>query len=424
MTDRNENKPGYKKTPVGWIPKEWESIRLGALVSIQSGNSPAIYKPVEKGRFPFVKVDDMNLCARVQNSAREFSDVESGVIPRGSTIFAKRGAAIATNKVRFSGTEIVMDSNMMALVPKPVCLWPEFLFYRIQHENLYRIADTSPIPQINNKHINPHVVPLPTLAEQKNIAEILSTWDEAIEQTRTLIAAAKRRKKGIMQQLLTGKKRLPGFAKQVRTRETRLGDLPADWPVRKISDVFEKVRRKNAKGVTLVLSASGQNGLVDQTVYFNKTVASQDLSGYYLLHRGEFAYNRSAMAGYPYGAIKRLDRYAEGVLSTLYSCFSLRVRTSDPDFYAHIFENGVLNPQLRSICQVGGRAHGLLNVTDADFYSLQIHAPPIEEQRAIAAVLTTADDEIKSLAAKCAALERQKKGLMQKLLTGEVRVKR
>jgi type I restriction enzyme S subunit len=184
-----------------------------------------------------------------------------------------------------------------------------------------------------------------------------------------------------------------------------------------------KVSRKNAKGQNRVLTASGKNGLVDQRIYFNKAVASEDTSGYYLLKRGEFAYNRSAMDGYPYGAIKRLELYEAGVLSTLYSCFALRNPDCDSDFFVHLFELGILDRQLRYITHVGGRAHGLLNVIDSDFFGISIPLPPHSEQRAIAAVLAAADEEIAALESKLTALEKQKKGLMQKLLTGEVRVK-
>lgn len=264
---------------------------------------------------------------------------------------------------------------------------------------------------------------LPLFPEQNKIAEIISTWDEAIEQTRKLIEARKRRKRGLMQQLLTGKKRLPGFAKSRGRHMTPLGALPLDWPLRHLGDVFGKVKRKNNAGMTVVLTASGEHGLVDQQTYFTKSVSGQDLSTYYLLKRGEFAYNRSAMNGYPYGAIKRLDQHEAGVLSILYSCFSLQNKDCVSDFYMHFFEAGLLNRQLRAIAQVGGRAHGLLNVADSDFYAVRIPVPSKAEQQAIAAVLQTADEEVAKLEAKLAALETQKRGLMQKLLTGTVRVK-
>jgi type I restriction enzyme S subunit len=387
-------------------------------VDIISGNSPAIYHPSNTGVYPFVKVDDMNLCSIYQSSSRLYSSVDRSLIPEGAIIFAKRGAAIATNKVRIAKCPLVIDSNMMALVAKK-SIDSLFLYYSIFKEELWKIADTSTIPQINNKHIKPYKIPLPPLPEQKKIAEILSAWDRAVEQAGMLIDAKQRLKKVLMQQLLPGRMRFPEFGKPVQKK----GELPEGWKKVKLGTLFKQVTRKNSAGVSHVLTASGEHGLVDQKDYFNRSVASQSLEGYYHLKRGEFAYNRSAMKGYPYGAIKRLDYYPEGVLSTLYLCFALSLQEQCSDFFMHYFESGHLNRQLRGIVQVGARAHGLLNVTASDFFTLKLPVPAYNEQTRIAAVLSTCDREIELLLRKEIVLREQKKGLMQKLLTGEIRVK-
>jgi type I restriction enzyme S subunit len=249
----------------------------------------------------------------------------------------------------------------------------------------------------------------PKSEEQKEIARIIAVGDRSIDLTERLIAAKQERRSWLMQQLLTGKKRLPGF--------------DDEWQEIHIRDICMPVRRKNDKGVTHVLTASGEHGLVDQMEYFNRSVSGESLDGYFLLRRGEFAYNRSSMNGYPYGAIKRLDAYDEGVLSTLYICFRLTSESCFSDFYKHLFEAGILNRQLREVVQVGARAHGLLNITLHDFFSLKICCPPIEEQQHIAAIIDTADRELDLLRTQLDALREQKKGLMQQLLTGKVRVK-
>jgi type I restriction enzyme S subunit len=251
--------------------------------------------------------------------------------------------------------------------------------------------------------------PKPSKKEQDSIATIICCWDRSIDLTERLIAAKQERRTWLMQQLLTGKRRLPGF--------------DGKWPEVYIRDIFKPVRRKNDKGVTHVLTASGEHGLVDQTEYFNRSVSGESLDGYYLLRRGEFAYNRSSMNGYPYGAIKRLDAYDEGVLSTLYLCFKISSENCHSDFYKHLFEAGVLNIQLRKIVQVGARAHGLLNVTLHDFFSLKVSYPPIDEQKRIAETIDVADRELDLLRAQLDGLREQKKGLMQQLLTGKIRVK-
>ncbi len=260
----------------------------------------------------------------------------------------------------------------------------------------------------NKRELGRVILLVPPLAEQKRIAEVVSTWDEAIEKVGKLIEAKQKLKRGLMQQLLTKDRRFRAFKDQ-------------KWQRKRLRDVAERVTRKNDSGCSHVLTASGEHGLVDQAEFFDRAVASEDLSDYFLLRRGEFAYNRSSMNGYPFGATKRLDRYEQGVLSILYICFCVDRTRANPDFMAHLFDSGLLNRGLRAITQVGARAHGLLNVTPSDFMELEIELPSMEEQLAITNTLSAADRELAVLAATKNMLEQQKRGLMQRLLTGEIR---
>ncbi len=265
------------------------------------------------------------------------------------------------------------------------------------------------MPNLNTEIINSLPLYLPDRDEQNKVAAILITWDQAINLTEKLIAEKQQLRKGLMQQLLTGKRRLPGF--------------DAAWETVALSLLFKPIRRKNSSGNSLVLTASGKHGLVDQSDFFNRKVSGKDLSGYFLLKHGEFAYNRSSMNGYPYGAIKRLEGYKAGILSTLYICFAPSSQKCISNFYIHLFESGILNRQLRTIVQIGARAHGLLNVSLNDFFSMKLPMPSTKEQQAIANLINLANTELKSIQTKTDALREQKKGLMQQLLTGKKRVK-
>ncbi|MBE7730610.1 restriction endonuclease subunit S [Komagataeibacter sp. FXV3] len=251
---------------------------------------------------------------------------------------------------------------------------------------------------------------LPPLPEQKKIAAILSTWDRAIEGTEKLLANSQQQKKALMQQLLTGKKRLPGFM--------------GEWKKHRLSDFFVRLMQRNTSGNTNVVTISAQDGLVKQEEYFKKTVASETLDGYFLLENGDFAYNKSYSIGYPMGAIKRLNRYEKGVVTTLYICFRLKSHQfANGDFFEFYFDSGLMNYGLTQIAHEGGRAHGLLNVKPADFMHLQVTVPSVDEQEAIAAVLTRANEEITAIEADLSHLRQEKKALMQQLLTGKRRVK-
>jgi type I restriction enzyme S subunit len=203
-------------------------------------------------------------------------------------------------------------------------------------------------------------------------------------------------------------------------KQTKVGVIPEDWEVVKLKDIAERVTRKNSINCTNVLTISAQYGLINQEKFFNKSVASKDLSRYILLNKGEFAYNKSYSNGYPMGAIKKLNLYEKGVLSSLYIYFKLK--NVSIDFYEHYFEAGLLNKEISNIAQEGARNHGLLNIGIEEFFSdIFLKHPPLKEQEKIAEILTTWDEAITKQTELIEAKELQKKGLMQKLLSGEVR---
>jgi type I restriction enzyme, S subunit len=200
-------------------------------------------------------------------------------------------------------------------------------------------------------------------------------------------------------------------------KDTKTGFIVQDWETIPLGVAFEKVKRKNSDGISLVLTASGQYGLIDQREYFNRSVAGKSLSNYYLLKKGDFAYNRSFMNGYPYGAIKRLTSYEQGIVSILYICFSLNHKECNADFYAYYFDSGYLNCQLQSIVKIGARAHGLINIKVDDFYKMVLPKPPLSEQRKITEILSAIDKAIEKTGDIIQKTQQLKKGLMQKLFT-------
>ncbi len=179
---------------------EWVEVTLGKVVNIRSGYSPSRYNLTGEAQYPFLKVEDLNNCDKYQSSSREYSDDELGVVPGSSIIFPKRGAAILNNKVRLNTVEVLMDTNLMAITPKSSVL-AEFLYCIVVTEGLSKIADTSTIPQINNKHITPYLIRLPSKPEQQRVADCLSSLDALITAHTEKLEALKTHKKGLMQQL-------------------------------------------------------------------------------------------------------------------------------------------------------------------------------------------------------------------------------
>ena len=186
-----------------------------------------------------------------------------------------------------------------------------------------------------------------------------------------------------------------------------------------MSDFAERVTRKNSNNETdLPLTISSKDGLVDQISYFNKTVASKDMSGYYLLRKGEYAYNKSYSVGYDFGSIKRLDRYPMGALSTLYICFALKKH--DTDFIKVYFDSLKWYKEIYMISAEGARNHGLLNVPTDEFFATKHYLPEnTAEQRKIADFLIALDRRIDAQQSLVDNLKKYKRGAIAHILSGK-----
>jgi len=308
----------------------------------------------------------------------------------------------------------VCSSEVWVLKPKTTDISNSYLFNLIQTNEFIQAANVSSgskMPRADWGYIiNYPFSIINSKNEQIAIAQLLSTWDNAITKTQALIAQKEQRKKWLMQNLLTGKMRLKGF--------------DGEWKENKLSDLFDRVTRKNTEGNTTVVTISAQRGFVRQTDFFNKNIASEITDNYFLVEKGEFCYNKSYSNGYPWGATKRLNDFDKAVVTTLYICFGVKNQNkTNPEYFEQYFGANHLDKGLTKIAHEGGRAHGLLNVTPSDFFSLKVTIPSFEEQAAIAQVLQAADKEIQLLKTKCNKLKEQKKGLMQVLLTGKKRLK-
>lgn len=346
--------------------------------------------------------------------ARDFSEKnEKSILKSGDLLTVQSGHIGVTAVVPDS----MVGSNCHALIISRLRQDEGHPYFISQYLNspigLVRLRGLhvgSSVPHINTSELAKFKIPLPPMAEQRKIADIFATWDQAIATTERLLVNSQRCTRDLMATLLSGRRHFSGFSER--------------WRYVDLDTVFERITRKNTTENTNVLTISAEHGLISQLDYFSKSVASANLSGYTLLHRYDFAYNKSYSAGYPLGAIKPLLAYDAGVVSSLYLCFKLRDDVdADFDFFRHYFEAGLLNQEIESIAQEGARNHGLLNVSVTDFFKLQLHIPTAPEQRRIAEVLNVARAEEVRLQAQVQALRQEKAALMAQLLTGKRRVK-
>ena len=253
-------------------------------------------------------------------------------------------------------------------------------------------------------------LPVPSIEEQTKVGEYFSNLDHLItlhqrkcEQTKTL-------KKYMLQKMF------PQDGEKVP--QIRFEGFTEDWEQRKLGDLVDRVTRKNQDLVSeLPLTISAQYGLIDQNEFFDKRVASKDVSGYYLIENGEFAYNKSTSTDAPWGAIKRLDRYENGVLSTLYIIFGIKENNPvDSDFLVSYYSTNLWHKGIHEIAAEGARNHGLLNIAPADFFATRLMIPQdIEEQKKIGKYFIELEALITLHQRKCDELKEVKKFMLQNM---------
>jgi type I restriction enzyme S subunit len=408
MGKSNDTK--HTELPSGWMTREL--IEIATYVDYR-GKTPD-KKPA--GKFLVTAKNIRNGLIDYEISREYISDGDyNAVMSRG---LPKKGDILITTEAPL-GSVAMIDREDIALAQRVIKYRTKtdisnyYLYHYLQSDKFQQILDLkstgSTAKGIKGSILHRLPILLPPLPEQRVIANILSTWDNAIQTTQALISQKEQEKKWLMQNLLTGKKRLNGFS--------------GEWKEFKLSDLFNRVSRKNNEGNTTVVTISAQRGFVRQTDFFNKNIASEVTDNYFLVEKGEFCYNKSYSNGYPWGATKRLKDFDKAVVTTLYICFGVKnEKETNPEFFEQYFNANKLDRGLTKIAHEGGRAHGLLNVTPSDFFSLKVTIPDFEEQTVIAQVLQTADKEIELLKTKLEQQKLQKKGLMQVLLTGKVRV--
>lgn len=197
--------------------------------------------------------------------------------------------------------------------------------------------------------------------------------------------------------------------------KVRFKGFTDEWEQQKLKTVVNRVTRKNVNNESnLPLTISAQDGLIAQDHFFGKKVASQNLQNYLLLKKGDFAYNKSYSNGYPFGSIKRLNKYKEGVISSLYIAF--KPKQADSDYLEQFFDSDKWHREIYSRAAEGARNHGLLNISPNDFFDADVKLPSSnEEQKMIGDILKKVSEIITLQQHKLDQLNTLKKGLLQKM---------
>jgi type I restriction enzyme S subunit len=388
----------------------WKSVALSELASFQSGGTPNKGEPSYwGGSTPWVTVKDMKVM-RLNGVGESLTKAGANtvrVVPAGTILVLVRGMGLFKDlPVVLCNREVAFNQDIKALVPKEG-VDSEYLATALiaRKSDILRHVDSAGhgTGRLDTDLLKSTPLPLPPLPEQRKIAEILRTWDEALEKLTDIRAAKKRWLTGITQRL-TG----------------RGGVFPDAWDLKPLNAIATRVRRKNDGGDHPVMTISAKSGFLMQSDKFARDMAGSSIDNYTLLHAGDFAYNKGNSLAAKYGCIYQLDR-PTAVVPFVYFCFTLK-SGPDSNFYSHLFAAGALNHQLSRLINSGVRNDGLLNLNVEDFFGCRVPVPPVEDQRRIGEALSTAKHELSLIDEEIKALTQQKRGLMQKLLTGEWRV--
>ena len=409
---RGEVPEGFKHNSASVMPCDWNTCDFHEVATIQSG----LVSPKEEPYCFMFHIGPDNIERDTGRIGNLKTACELGLVSgkfyfdAGSIVYSKIRPNL--NKVCIPNFEGICSADCYSIKAR-AGIDRDYLFNLMLSFPFYRRAVAcsmrTGMPKINQDDLNAIPVVMPSqLEEQQKIAAILTTQDKVVELKEKLLAEKQRQKKYLMQQLLTGKKRLPGFS--------------GEWKVNRLRNIATRHTKRNTIGNTNALTISAQYGLINQAEFFNKAVASDDKSNYFLLEKGDFAYNKSYSNGYPFGAIKRLTRYEVGIVSPLYICFRIKEGSVSGEYLEQYFEAGLMNHEIQAFAQEGARNHGLLNIAVDDFFNSKILLPSPEEQTAIAEIFSTADREIDLLRQDIEQEKQKKKALMQLLLTGIVRV--
>ena len=304
----------------------------------------------------------------------------------GSTVYYKRyaGQFIYGKQNFFNGSMGLIPTNLDGKgssgdVPSfnVSNIEKNYLYTYVSRESYWRskeaAASGTGSKRIHEKTFLDFDIDVPSVDEQKLISNTFDLIDRFITLHQRKLEHLNLKKKGLLQKL---------FPKNgERYPELRFPGFTDAWEQRKLCQITTRVTRKNGGQSDLPLTISAQDGLVDQRKYFNRQVASRDMSNYYLIKKGEFAYNKSYSEGYPFGAVKRLDYYDIGALSTLYILFEITDNNISSDFIVSYYMTHLWYKEISKRAAEGARNHGLLNISTEDFFDSDLNIPnSIEEQ--------------------------------------------
>lgn len=390
------------------IPEGWSVKKLGDIVNTFSGGTPLAGEATyyKNGTIPFIRSGEIYQdYTELFVTEKGLQESSAKMVNKGDLLFALYGAN--SGEIAISQIEGAINQAILCIRPKE-----DNVHYLKNSLILLKDRILHKYLQGGQGNLSAEIVKslkllFPPLPEQEKIAGILGTWDDGIEKLSALIEKKKIQKKALMQQLLTGKHRLKGFS--------------TPWHEVKLKDVLYE-HKETSKGDETICSVSVHKGIISQIEHLGRSFAASNTSNYNLVHYGDVVYTKSPTGEFPYGIFKQSQQRKSVIVSPLYGVFTPKTYYLGyilDVFFSHAIN---LNNYLKPIIQKG--AKNTINITNETFLSKAIFLPEeTTEIQKLAEIFIKADEEIDLLNKKLEALKEQKKGLMQQLLTGQIRVK-
>lgn len=435
---KGEVPEGYKETKFGIYPEDWDEVLFSEIFDFNGGLSASWdqlgeqgiaylhYGDIHKSTKTFIDVEK-----ELQNLPKlniPLEDVpEKNLITHGSVVFVDasedyEGVSKAITILNNKGIPFINGLHTIVGKKKNGRLGDGYSRYFLNEWGIKKqimfYSQGVKVLGINKNNINKIVCFIPSQKEQDKIADILSTWDELIAIYEKYISELLRFEKELQRGMLFGDNRFKEFIKSRESRRTKYFNLPCDWGFVEIGNFANQISNKNKKNIPLnVLSCTKNAGLVDSLKYFKKRVFSDDISTYKIVGKNQFVYATNHIDE---GSIGLQNLYDEALVSPMYTVFETSSKINN-EFLFRLLKTSVyiFIYQINTSATVDRRGSLRWN----EFRKIKIPLPKIEEQNKVVDFLRSIEDEIRFFREKVKALTSQKKGLMQLLLTGIVRVK-
>lgn len=394
------------------VPKGWERLPIkevcASIIDCVNKTAPVVDLPTPYKMIRTTNVRNGRVNTEDVRFVREQTYIEwtrRGKPQKGDLIFT-REAPVGEVGVLEDDQGVFLGQRTMMYRVAPEKANNYFVFYSLQttfcQKQIEDFSNGGTVAHMRVPDCGEILLNVPPLIEQKKIAQILSTWDQAIATTEGLLNLARQQKKALMQQLLTGKKRFPGF--EGKWKRIHLKAV-----------LYEEKARNRSNLIERVLSITNHSGFVLPEEQFSKRVASDDVSNYKIVKKGQFGYNPSRLN---VGSFARLDRFEEGLLSPMYVVFSIKPDQLNSEYFLNWMQSNEAQQRINGSTQGSVRDSVGFDAL-CGFPSL---LPSIEEQEKIASILAASDQEIETLQSQLDGLKQEKKALMQALFTGKRRV--